>query len=321
MPFEAKLSGILEALDYPKHQLANLDQVVMGITTDSRAVKPGQVFLALRGDKFDGHDFVANCIQQGSTVAIVDEQFSHPQAAHAPLIIVPDTLKAYQAIGRWWRRKFDIPVIGITGSVGKTTSKELVTAILSQYGNVHKTHANYNNEIGVPKTLLGLGPEHDFAVVEMGMRGLGQIAELAQIAEPTIGLITTVGTAHIELLGSVEAIATAKCELFAEMHPAGVTIINHDNALLVETAAQVWQGKSISFGMQGGDVCGKLIDTETLEVEGRWFPLPLSGEHNAMNYLGALAVAKALNLSWDKFDQGLEVSLPGWTRKALRIRQ
>ncbi len=319
MPFEAKLSGILEALDYPKHQLANLDQVVMGITTDSRAVKPGQVFLALRGDKFDGHDFVANCIQQGSTVAIVDEQFSHPQAAHAPLIIVPDTLKAYQAIGRWWRRKFDIPVIGITGSVGKTTSKELVTAILSQYGNVHKTHANYNNEIGVPKTLLGLGPEHDFAVVEMGMRGLGQIAELAQIAEPTIGLITTVGTAHIELLGSVEAIAQAKCELFAEMHPAGVTIINHDNALLVETAAQVWQGKSISFGMQGGDVCGKLIDTETLEVEGRRFPLPLSGEHNAMNYLGALAVAKALNLSWDKFDQGLEVSLPGGRAKRYEL--
>ncbi|MFM2430361.1 MAG: hypothetical protein RLZZ511_1574, partial [Cyanobacteriota bacterium] len=159
MAFQAQLSGILEALDQPRHQLSNLALVAEGITTDSRAVQPGQIFLALRGDKFDGHDFVANCLQQGALAAIVDEQFSHPQAAQANLIIVPDTLKAYQAIGRWWRRQFDIPVIGITGSVGKTTCKELVAAVLGHYGNVLKTQANYNNEIGVPKTLLGLGPE------------------------------------------------------------------------------------------------------------------------------------------------------------------
>jgi UDP-N-acetylmuramoyl-tripeptide--D-alanyl-D-alanine ligase len=319
MPFQATLAGIIEALNHPRYQLVNLDQMVMGITTDSRAVKPGQVFLALRGDKFDGHDFVANCIQQGATAAIVDAQFSHPQAAHAPLIIVPDTLKAYQAIARWWRRQFNIPVIGITGSVGKTTSKELVTAMLAQYGKVHKTHANYNNEIGVPKTLLGLGPEHDFAVVEMGMRGLGQIAELAEMAEPTIGLITTVGTAHIELLGSVEAIAQAKCELFAEMAPDTTAIINQDNSLLVETAAKVWQGKSITFGINGGDVCGRLIDPATLEIDGKRFPLPLSGEHNAINYLGALAVVKALHLSWDKFEPGLDVYLPGGRAKRYEL--
>jgi UDP-N-acetylmuramoyl-tripeptide--D-alanyl-D-alanine ligase len=311
MPFQAKLSGILAALDQPRHQLTDLDELALGITTDSRAVKPGQVFLALRGDKFDGHDFIASCLQQGATAAIVDEQFSHPQAANAKLIIVPDTLKAYQAIGRWWRRQFDIPVIAITGSVGKTTTKEIVAAVLGRYGNVHKTQSNYNNEIGVPKTLLGLGPEHDFAVVEMGMRGLGQIAELARIAEPTIGLVTTVGTAHIELLGSIEAIAQAKCELFAEMSPDGIAIINQDDALLVKTAAPVWHGQSIGFGMGSGDVCGQLIDLETLEVAGQRFPLPLSGEHNAMNYLGALAVAKALNLSWDAFETGLEVHLPG----------
>jgi UDP-N-acetylmuramoyl-tripeptide--D-alanyl-D-alanine ligase len=319
MPFQAKLSGILEALDQPRHQLTNLDEIAEGITTDSRAVKPGQVFLALRGDKFDGHDFIASCLQQGATAAIVDEQFSHPQAASAKLIIVPDTLKAYQAIGRWWRRQFDIPVIGITGSVGKTTSKEIVAAVLSQFGNVHKTQANYNNEIGVPKTLLGLGPEHDFAVVEMGMRGLGQIAELARIAEPTIGLVTTLGTAHIELLGSTDAIAQAKCELFAEMSPNGIAIINQDNALLVETAAKVWHGQSIGFGMSGGDVRGTLLDTETMEIDGQRFPLPLSGEHNAMNYLGALAVAKALNLSWDQFTNGLIVDLPGGRAKRYEL--
>jgi UDP-N-acetylmuramoyl-tripeptide--D-alanyl-D-alanine ligase len=315
MAFQAQLSGILEALDQPRHQLSNLALVAEGITTDSRAVQPGQIFLALRGDKFDGHDFVANCLQQGALAAIVDEQFSHPQAAQANLIIVPDTLKAYQAIGRWWRRQFDIPVIGITGSVGKTTCKELVAAVLGHYGNVLKTQANYNNEIGVPKTLLGLGPEHDFAVVEMGMRGLGQIAELALIAEPTIGLITTVGTAHIELLGSREAIAQAKCELFAEMPKTGTAIINQDNALLVETAATVWQGQTIGFGMTGGEVQGQLLDTETLEIAGQRFPLPLSGEHNASNYLAALAVAQVLNLSWEPFTQGIEVDLPGGRAK------
>jgi UDP-N-acetylmuramoyl-tripeptide--D-alanyl-D-alanine ligase len=224
-------------------------------------------------------------------------------------------LKAYQAIGRWWRRQFPIPVIGITGSVGKTTCKELVAAVLGQYGNVLKTQANYNNEIGVPKTLLGLGPEHDFAVVEMGMRGLGQIAELAQIAEPTIGLVTTVGTAHIELLGSREAIAQAKCELFAEMAPTGTAIINQDNVLLVETAATVWQGKSIGFGMTGGEVQGKLLDPDNMAIAGQRFPLPLSGEHNASNYLAALAVAQVLNLSWAPFTQGLTVDLPGGRAK------
>jgi UDP-N-acetylmuramoyl-tripeptide--D-alanyl-D-alanine ligase len=319
MPFQATLAQVLEALGNPKHNISKPERQAIGITTDSRAVRQGQIFLALRGDKFDGHDFVANCVQQGAIAAIVDEDFHHPQAAIAPLIVVPDTLKAYQMIAQWWRRQFDLPVIGITGSVGKTTSKELVAAVLSQYGNVLKTQANFNNEIGVPKTLLELNPDHDFAVVEMGMRGLGQIAELALIAEPTIGFITTLGTAHIELLGSREAIAQAKCELFAEMPQTGTAIINQDNALLVQTAATVWQGHAIGFGFTGGDVQGQLIDTETVEIDGIRYPLPLPGEHNAINYLGALAVAKALNLSWKPFEQGLSVDLPGGRAKRYEL--
>ncbi len=319
MPFQATLAQVLAALGNPQHNISKPERAAIGITTDSRAVRPGQIFLALRGDKFDGHDFVANCVQQGAIAAIVDREFHHPQAAIAPLIVVEDTLKAYQAIAQWWRRQFDIPVIAITGSVGKTTSKELVAAVLSQYGNVLKTQANFNNEIGVPKTLLELSPEHNFAVVEMGMRGLGQIADLARIAEPTIGLITTVGTAHIELLGSREAIVQAKCELFAEMPKTGTAIINQDNAPLVAAASQIWQGKSIGFGFTGGDVQGKLIDTDTVEIAGEHFPLPLPGEHNAINYLGALAVAKALNLSWTPFKQGLTVNLPGGRAKRYEL--
>lgn len=187
LPLAAEIQGI--AQNIPDSTIAH------GITTDSRSVQVGEIFVALRGENFDGHDYVAKAIGQGARAAIVDGEFD---AGDLPVIVVADTLKAYQTIGRWWRRKFSIPVIAITGSVGKTTSKELIAAVLSNYGNVLKTQANFNNEIGVPKTLLELRSDHDFAVVEMGMRGQGQIAELALIAEPTIGLICTVGTAHIE---------------------------------------------------------------------------------------------------------------------------
>jgi UDP-N-acetylmuramoyl-tripeptide--D-alanyl-D-alanine ligase len=320
MPFQASLAQVLAALGQPQHNITKPEKIALGLTTDSRAVRSGQLFLALRGDKFDGHDFVANCLQQGAIAAIVDKQFHHPQAAIAPLIIVDDTLAAYQALAHWWRQQFNIPVIGITGSVGKTTCKEIVAAVLEKYGHVLKTQANFNNEIGVPKTLLELDARHDFAVVEMGMRGLGQIATLAQIAAPTIGLVTTIGTAHIELLGSRTNIAQAKCELFAEMPKDGVAIINQDNPLLVETAAQVWSGASIGFGLTGGEVQGSTsADGEDLVVGTDRFPLPLPGEHNASNYLGALAVAKALGLSWEPLKAGLSVKLPAGRAKRYEL--
>jgi UDP-N-acetylmuramoyl-tripeptide--D-alanyl-D-alanine ligase len=292
-------------------------QVAIGLTTDSRAVQAGQLFVALRGEKFDGHNFVGQAIAAGAIAAIVDFQFTDAQdlGHRLPLIRVENTLTAYQAIARWWRRQFDIPVIGITGSVGKTTTKELVAALLSRYGSVLKSQANFNNEIGVPKTLLELTADHDFAVIEMGMRGRGQIAELAQIAEPTIAMITTVGTAHIELLGSREAIAEAKCELFAELRQDGIAVFYADNDLLVKTAATVWQGKTLSYGLAQGDLQAQAIDSETLEIDGIRYPSPLPGQHNLINYLGALAIAKALNLSWQPFTQGVAVDLPGGRAK------
>lgn len=291
------------------------DTLCTGIVTDSRSVKPGEVFLALRGETFDGHAFVETAWKQGAIAAIVDRQLPLP----IPQFVVSDTLKAYQKIGRWWRDRFNIPVIGITGSVGKTTAKELISAVLSTHGKVLKTEANYNNEIGVPKTLLGLTEEHDFAVIEMAMRGRGQIAELTEIVRPDIGVITNVGTAHIGLLGSEEAIAQAKCELLAEMPKTSIAILNHDNQRLIETAATVWQGKTITFGLNGGDVCGKIIDSETIELEGIQLPLPLSGEHNALNYLAAIAVAKALNIDWSNLVQGLSVVLPDGRAKRYEL--
>jgi UDP-N-acetylmuramoyl-tripeptide--D-alanyl-D-alanine ligase len=307
MSFQASLDRIIAVLAAIPQHLPDRSCVATGITTDSRNVKPGQVFLALRGEKFDGHDFVTKAIAQGAIAAIVDEQF---QSADLPLLVVSNTLEAYQAIGHWWRKQFQIPVIAITGSVGKTTTKELIAAVLSQYGKVHKTQANYNNEIGVPKTLLELNFDHDFAVVEMGMRAQGEIALLSQIASPDISVITNVGTAHIGRLGSREAIAQAKCELLAEMPTTGVAVLNHDNPLLLETATKVWQGKTINYGLEGGDLHGKLLDSDTLQVAGIEFPLPLPGEHNALNFLAALAVTKILNLDRSKLTTGITVDLP-----------
>ncbi|MBW4577140.1 MAG: UDP-N-acetylmuramoyl-tripeptide--D-alanyl-D-alanine ligase [Aphanothece sp. CMT-3BRIN-NPC111] len=302
------LAQIVEILfSTPLNLSANaLALPILGITTDTRSLKQGELFVALRGENFDGHDFVELAIKKGAIAVITDRQLPEP----VPQLLVADTLQAYQAIARWWRDQFDIPVIAVTGSVGKTTTKELIAAVLSTQGNVLKTQANYNNEIGVPKTLLELGPEHDYAVIEMAMRARGEIADLTKIANPTVGIITNVGTAHIGRLGSEEAIAQAKCELLAEMMPSAIAILNHDNRLLMETAATVWQGQTLTYGLEGGDLHGELINSETLSIEKVQLPLPLPGRHNALNYLAALAVAKVLQIDWTPLTAGLPVNLP-----------
>ena len=300
-----KLSEILS------HNLTNLSIVDepnsgTGITTDTRTLKPGDIFIALVGDKFDGHNFVTTAVEQGAIAVIVDRQLPDKISQ----FIVSDTLQAYQQIARWWRSRFSLPVIAVTGSVGKTSTKELIAGVLGTQGKVLKTQANYNNEIGVPKTLLEISPEDDYAVIEMGMRGLGEIALLTDIARPNVGVITNVGTAHIGRLGSREAIAQAKCELLAQMPKSSIAVLNYDNPLLIETAATVWQGKTLTYGLTGGDIPGKLIDSETLEVEGKQFPLPLPGIHNAGNYLAAIAVAKALEIDITPLTAGITVNLP-----------
>ncbi|MDJ0556210.1 MAG: UDP-N-acetylmuramoyl-tripeptide--D-alanyl-D-alanine ligase [Microcoleaceae cyanobacterium MO_207.B10] len=275
-------------------------RLITGINTDTRNLQSGEGFLALRGEKFDGHKFVQEAILKGAACVIVEQEYT-PNAEvkqelyNVPILLVENTLKAYQIIARWWRDRFDIPVIGITGSVGKTTTKELISTVLSTQGQVLKTEANYNNEIGVPKTLLRLSSDDDYAVVEMAMRGPGEIAELTHIANPTIGLITNVGTAHIGRLGSVEAIAKAKCELLAEMFSNSIAILNYDNCRLMETAATVWSGETFTYGLEGGDLQGNLVDSKTINVEGVDLPLPLPGSHNASNYLAALAVFKVIH--------------------------
>jgi UDP-N-acetylmuramoyl-tripeptide--D-alanyl-D-alanine ligase len=280
-----------------------------GIATDTRILREGEIFVALEGATFDGHNFVNTAVERGAIASVVSRNLS--LATDCPQFIVSDTLTAYQQIARWWRKRNEqLTVIGITGSVGKTSTKELIAAVLQTQGKVLKTQGNFNNEIGVPKTLLEIQPKHDYAVIEMAMRGSGEIALLADIAVPNIGIITNVGTAHIGRLGSREAIANAKCELLANMPNSSVAILNSDNALLIETAARVWQGETVTYGLSSGQIRGELITENTIRVEGKNFPLPLPGKHNASNYLAAIATAKLLDLDLAPLMAGLTVELP-----------
>ncbi|XTZ19378.1 MAG: UDP-N-acetylmuramoyl-tripeptide--D-alanyl-D-alanine ligase [cyanobacterium endosymbiont of Rhopalodia fuxianensis] len=312
MSFEIYLSNFLDLFPSNLEQVFDFNpyEKAKGINTDSRSIKKGEVFLALKGSNFDGHQFAKDATLKGAVALIVDHYLPVSLSKKIPQFKVKDTLVAYQQIAHWWRNQVDIPVIAVTGSVGKTTTKELIAAVLRTQGKVHKTQSNYNNEIGVPKTLLDITTDQNYVVIEMGMRALGEIALLTQIARPTIGLITNVGTAHIGRLGSKEAIAQAKCELLAQMAPEGIAILNHENTLLIQTAKKVWSGKTITYGLEGGDITGKLIDSQTLQVEGMNLPVPLPGRHNALNYLGALAVAKCLNFDLTSFTQGVKVHMP-----------
>ncbi len=287
-------------------------QIAQGVSTDTRALHPGDVFIALQGENFDGHQFVDQALEQGAIAAIVhrDRVNGDRKTASFPIVPVDNTLQAYQSIAHWRRRQMGIPVIAVTGSVGKTTTKELISAALSIHGRVLKTQANYNNEIGVPKTLLELEDSHDYAVIEMGMRGPGEIAQLTEIAAPDVAVITNVGTAHIGRLGSEQAIADAKCELLAKMPSTGIAVLNHDNPRLIATAERVWSGRRLTYGLAGGDIQGKLLDACTLEVSGIALPLPLIGTHNALNYLAAIAVLEALKLDWRGLAAGVAVDLP-----------
>ena len=289
---------------------------IRGVISDSRKLKSGELFVALTGENFDGHGFVAQAIAQGAVAAIVSHEWASSVAAKGlPLLAVDDTVSAYQDLARWWRSQFVHPVVSVTGSVGKTTTKEIIASMLASYvapdKQVHKSLANHNNDIGVAQTLLAIAPElHDFVVVEMGMRGLGEIARLAKTALPTVSVITNVGTAHIGRLGSREAIAQAKCELLVETPADGTVILNANDPLLLETARKVWHGKTITYGLGVGDVNGELTGQQ-LQVEGLTWELPLPGRHNALNFLAGLAVLKALNLDWNQTTQGLaKLDLP-----------
>ena len=312
------------------------------ITTDSRDCPEGSIFLALKGDRFDGNQFATKALEQGCSYAIVEKP-TRPTPAPSPgdrLIYVDDTLQTFKDLAREHRRQFDIPVIGITGTNGKTTTKELIAAVLGQRYNVLYTQGNYNNDVGVPKTLMRLTPEHDIAVIEMGASHPGDIKTLAETAEPTCGLITNVGRAHLEGFGSFKNVVKTKGELYDYLGRRGESLVflNADNERLMDILPDtVWVAPYSSNPANAGDcTCGEVVscapflkfrwresdsNLEDKHQEAQWYEVQtqLIGAYNIDNMMAAIAVGLNFGVEPEDINQALEAYKPSNNRSQLTV--
>ena len=313
------------------------------ITTDSRECPQGSIFLALKGESFNGNKFAVQALEKGCAYAIVDDP-SLVGSDDKRIIIVNDCLQTFKDLAREHRRQFNIPVIGITGTNGKTTTKELVAAVLSQKYNVLYTQGNFNNDVGVPKTLFRLTKEHEIAVIEMGASHPGDIKTLAETAEPTCGLITNVGRAHLQGFGSFEGVIKTKCELydFLRTREDGLIFINADNEHLMNQISDdedIWLTPySTDSENQYSCISGEVIACDpflkfrwrepllTLEQEGRsikWHKVQthLIGAYNIDNLLAAIAVGINFGVDRKQICAALENYVPSNNRSQMTVTE
>jgi UDP-N-acetylmuramoyl-tripeptide--D-alanyl-D-alanine ligase len=298
------------------------ENIFYGISTDSRQVFRGNLFIALKGEKFDGHDFIRKAIEQGAAGILVQDEEKINQALvdkAIAIIKVADTLLALGDLAHEWRKRFSIPVIGLTGSSGKTTTKEMLAAIIGRRKNILKTEGNLNNLIGLPQTIFRLTREHELVILEMGTNTRGEIKKLTQIAMPDIGLITNVGPAHLAGFGSMDVVRDEKSDLFINMSPSGIAIINLDDEA-VTTAAERWDGRRITFSMSpNADVTVK--DIERNGIKGVRFNLVVGGStqkvemkiaglHHVHNAMAAAAAAYAVGIDTKTIAEGLMAFRP-----------
>lgn len=306
------------------------------ITTDSRDCPEGSIFFALKGESFDGNRFAKAALEKGCAYAVIDER-EFAEEGNGRLILVDNVLTTFKELAREHRRRFDIPVIGITGTNGKTTTKELIAAVLGEKYNVMYTRGNFNNDVGVPKTLFSLRPEHEIAVVEMGASHPGDIKALVDYVEPTCGLITNVGRAHLQGFGSFEGVKRTKGELydFLESHN-GLLFLNESNPDLMEMAAQRNFGRIISYGRdEGGNVEGEVIDCSPF-LNFRWrqhlhagqmpanayeVETHLIGAYNLDNMLAAIAVGLHFGVSPAQINHALGHYIPSNNRSQLETTE
>ncbi len=282
---------------------------VTGVSTDSRTVAGGELFVPLSGERFDGHDYLPAAAERGAAAALS----ARPDPVGAlPLLRVADPLAALARLAGGYRRRFSCPVIGVTGSVGKTSTKEMIAAVLERRLRVLKTQGNYNNEIGVPRTLLGLDGGTQAAVVEMGMNHFGEMSRLTAMVQPEIAVITCIGMNHIEFLGSREGIAKAKLEILEGLRPGGTLIVNGDEPLLRDVTGPGF--RTVRFGLgRENDYFPLVVQTEGEGQRLRLHTpqgeiqttLPCLGEHHVKNALAAAAVGQLLGLTLQEIGEGI----------------
>ncbi|MEQ8663072.1 MAG: UDP-N-acetylmuramoyl-tripeptide--D-alanyl-D-alanine ligase, partial [Gammaproteobacteria bacterium] len=304
------LASAARVLDATLH---GADARFHGVSTDTRSLRAGELFVALSGPRFDAHDMLGAAAAAGAAGAVVRA----PRDIALPQVVVPDPRRALGVLARDWRLRFGIPVLGVTGSAGKTTVKEMLGAILAERWRTLVTRGNLNNDIGVPLTLFGLGPEHEAAVIEMGANRAGDIALLADIARPTVGLVTLCAPAHLEGFGDIDTVARTKGEIYSGLGADGIAIINAQ-----DTYSSLWHEMAtprrvITFGA-GGDVHAADIDSAgggarfrlCTPVGARVVTINHRGRHNVDNALAAAAAACAAGLGLDEIAAGLAAAAP-----------
>lgn len=295
----------------------NPDGAFEGLSTNSRDVVKGNLFIPLTGERFDGHDFIPDAVKNGASGLLIqrrEEGIPERVPGDVSVVLVDDTLRALGDIANLWRRKFTIPVVAVTGSSGKTTTKEMIATVAGLSGNVLKSRGNYNNLVGLPLSLLELNAEHEIAVVEMGTSRRGEIERLTTIAEPDIGVITNIGPAHLEGFGSVDVVMEEKGDLFFNMRDNGVAVINRDDEFS-RILADRWMGRNISFGIDENAFVraerifmrGERGVSFTLKMggTGKGIDMTVVGRHNIYNALACAAACRAMDIEYDLICDGL----------------
>lgn len=286
---------------------------ISGVSTDSRNITDGDLFVPLIGERFDGHSYINLAQNSGAVAALWQKDRDIPDGLTIPLIKVDDTLKALQELAHNYRKKINPIVIGVTGSNGKTTTKDLISSIISTEYRVHKTKGNLNNHIGLPLTLLSMPDNTEVVVVEMGMSNLGEIKVLSTIAQPDIAIITNIGESHIEFLKSRENIAKAKLEIIDGLKEGGTLVLLGDEPLLrnseeLKNKADniIWVGKNEDNHLYPNEIqMDENNFTHFIDNEGKSYTVPLIGAHNVINSMISIQVGKLLNISEDNLHKGL----------------
>ena len=302
---------VCEGTLYGKEMVKDDAKEADGVVLDSRLLQENYVFIATKGEKVDGHKFIPSVFEKGAMAVICEDV---PEDLTGPCIQVKDSFVALKKLAAFYRQQLDLKVIGITGSVGKTSTKEFVAGVLSARYRVWKTQGNFNNEVGLPLTVLQLRDEHEIAVLEMGISDFGEMHRLSEIARPDICILTNIGQCHLEFLGDRDGVLRAKTEIFDFMNPEGTIFVNGDDDKLI-TLKDKWQEKLVTFGRnQTNDVfaanevsrglLGSLADIQG-KVNISEVQVPLPGEHMVLNALAASAVADMLGLSTEEIKAGM----------------